>query len=265
MLKRTISSVVISLLFILALALNSLSAYITVAFFALLSGIATYEMLHSTKCVKDKKIALLAALFSAVTLFVLAFYSGYVFIVSVFYAFSVALLALIKHKEVDIKFVAALFAFPIILPYGFMSIYTAFAAYGGRAIMLIINFACINDVFAYLVGVTCGKHKLCPTISPKKTIEGAVGGILAAMIMTAVIILVFCKNPISDLILFEIITPFMCVIGIVGDLFASVIKRSAGIKDYGNLIPGHGGIMDRFDSILLIAPVFLALLRIFVK
>ena len=111
---------------------------------------------------------------------------------------------------------------------------------------------------AYFTGTLIGKHKLCPNISPKKTIEGAVGGIVVGIAFAMVIMLTFDRFNIITL-LFSI--PF-CLLGIIGDLFASVIKRSVGLKDFGNLIPGHGGVLDRFDSMILIAPITEVLLNI---
>ena len=117
---------------------------------------------------------------------------------------------------------------------------------------------------AYFVGVTCGKHKLCPALSPKKTIEGAIGGIVGCMIAVAVACII---NDISfgtkSFWVLTLSTPIFSIMGMVGDISASYIKRHAGIKDYGNLMPGHGGVLDRFDSVLLIAPVFYSLLQFF--
>ena len=104
---------------------------------------------------------------------------------------------------------------------------------------------------AYFVGVTCGKHKLCPNISPKKTVEGAIGGVVSSIVVTVILSLCFSKSLILPIVL---TIPF-CILGMVGDLFASAIKRSVNLKDYGNLIPGHGGILDRVDSIIMIAPL----------
>lgn len=97
-----------------------------------------------------------------------------------------------------------------------------------------------------------GKHKLCPVISPKKTWEGAIGGILGSMILCLVFGLIFMRHA----IVICLIVGFLgSIISMFGDLTASIFKRKMGIKDYGNLIPGHGGILDRFDSILFTAPL----------
>ena len=125
--------------------------------------------------------------------------------------------------------------------------------------MLLVNFASVCDTGAYFVGSFLGKHKLCPNISPKKTVEGSIGGIAASLIVSP--ILAACYGSHGNLAVTLAMTVLLCIVGMMGDLFASVIKRRAGIKDYGNLIPGHGGILDRFDSMLLIAPILYMLMK----
>ena len=122
----------------------------------------------------------------------------------------------------------------------------------GLTVWLVVITAFGTDICAYFAGVTMGKHKLCPIISPKKTWEGAIGGVLGSMILCLIFGLIFMK----DAILLCLIVGFLgSIISMFGDLTASIFKRKMGSKDYGNLIPGHGGIMDRFDSILFTAPL----------
>ena len=116
-----------------------------------------------------------------------------------------------------------------------------------------------NDTFAYFTGVLLGKHKMAPKLSPKKSIEGAVGGVLGAILLGAVYAFVISAK-MSEVIAHPVLVfttaSFLgAFISIVGDLVASAIKRDYGIKDYGNIIPGHGGILDRFDSCIFTAPV----------
>ena len=123
--------------------------------------------------------------------------------------------------------------------------------------LLIFICASVSDVCALAVGMAIGRHKLAPVLSPKKTIEGAIGGIAGSAVVSCLLALVVRQiEKGSDLtILFLIIGIIGSLIGQTGDLAASAIKRNNSIKDYGTLIPGHGGIMDRFDSIIFTAPV----------
>ena len=125
-------------------------------------------------------------------------------------------------------------------------------------LLLLFNFSSVCDMGAYFSGVTLGKHKLCPAISPKKTVEGAVGGVLSSIVVTLILSICFKKAILVPMLL---TIPF-CILGMIGDLFASAIKRSVDLKDYGNLIPGHGGILDRLDSILMISPLLALVMAI---
>jgi phosphatidate cytidylyltransferase len=127
--------------------------------------------------------------------------------------------------------------------------------------LLLFLGAWLTDSAAFFTGFLFGKHKLAPTISPKKTVEGAIGGIV---ITTAVFIIIsFVFNAIPDNsvhvnIFLVAILGFICSIAaIFGDLCSSVIKRECNIKDFGSILPGHGGILDRFDSVLFVAPIVL--------
>lgn len=114
------------------------------------------------------------------------------------------------------------------------------------------------DTCAYCVGVLIGKHKMAPVLSPKKSVEGAVGGVVGAALLGVIYASVF-QQPIWE---YGLICGVGALISMVGDLAASAIKRNQGIKDYGKLIPGHGGILDRFDSVIFTAPVIYFLAKI---
>jgi len=122
----------------------------------------------------------------------------------------------------------------------------------GLMVWLIILTAFGTDIMAYFTGYLFGKHKLCPKISPKKTIEGSVGGIFGSVILCAGFGYVFMPELILHCVVIGVLGG---IISQFGDLTASIFKRKMGIKDYGNLIPGHGGILDRFDSVLFTAPM----------
>ena len=110
-----------------------------------------------------------------------------------------------------------------------------------------------GDTGALYAGTLLGRHKLCPVISPKKTVEGAIGGLVANLVFAWLFILLFFKT-----LSFTSSTFFALIVGVVGqfgDLFESEFKRAAGVKDSSAMLPGHGGILDRLDALLLAAPV----------
>ena len=131
------------------------------------------------------------------------------------------------------------------------------AEMGAVTVWIIFISSSVCDVGAYCVGVLFGKHKLAPVLSPKKTIEGAVGGVVTAALggyLYALWAVYSGSIGQEAYLLFPVFCGICSVFSMVGDLAASAIKRDHIIKDYGSLIPGHGGIMDRFDSVLFTAP-----------
>ncbi|NLD19764.1 MAG: phosphatidate cytidylyltransferase [Clostridiales bacterium] len=119
-------------------------------------------------------------------------------------------------------------------------------------VWLIVITAFGTDVMAYFSGYCLGRHKLCPNISPKKTIEGSIGGILGSIILSGLFGWFFMSDVFIHCLVIGLLGG---IVSQFGDLTASIFKRKMGIKDYGNLIPGHGGILDRFDSVLFTGPM----------
>ena len=130
-------------------------------------------------------------------------------------------------------------------------------------LVFICSWGC--DTCAYCVGMLIGKHKMSPVLSPKKSVEGAVGGVIGAALLS-VFYCVILRNQMGvgtkEIVLIAVITAVGAPISMVGDLTASAIKRNHNIKDFGKLIPGHGGILDRFDSMIITAPIIYYLARI---
>lgn len=135
---------------------------------------------------------------------------------------------------------------------------TRMLANGAYIVWLIFLCSWGCDTCAYCVGVLIGKHKMSPKLSPKKSVEGAIGGVLGSMLLTAIYCVIF-KNAMditqTEIGILAVISGIGALISMVGDLTASAIKRNYDIKDYGTLIPGHGGILDRFDSVIFTAPI----------
>ncbi len=278
---RIISGIVMGAIVAALLAAGFLiSPYFVTAGIAAIAAVAIYELLYNAAGIKNKAAVGTACVYAALGIFALdknvftevlsplyleladpeyvlkhlfSFTVGTVATaISVLYFIFCVFVILKNHKDFDLAKICALCALPI--PYVF-----AFSCLGGVInaedgiyyLLLLLNFSSVCDMGAYFTGVTLGKHKLCPEISPKKTVEGAIGGVASSIIVTVILALCFKKS----LVLPMILTIPLCILGMMGDLFASVIKRSVGLKDYGSLIPGHGGIMDRVDSIIMIAPL----------
>ncbi|MCF0151329.1 MAG: phosphatidate cytidylyltransferase [Firmicutes bacterium] len=143
---------------------------------------------------------------------------------------------------------------------GYFSIHIVLTSENTSWIWLVFLSAFGTDTMAYFTGYFLGKHKLCPNLSPKKTVEGAVGGVLGSMLLCLLYGLLF--EP-SGAVYCAAAGLFASPFAQAGDLIASAFKRKMGIKDYGKLIPGHGGVMDRIDSVLLTAPVIYYVYSVF--
>ena len=156
--------------------------------------------------------------------------------------------------------------------------YSQLLPYNAIGYAFIFAVSALTDVFAFFAGITFGKRKLCPAISPKKTVEGAIGGIFGGLIGSAIVYLVFevwqvfgkglglgihGLSPVNLMLVYLVIGLVGSVLTQIGDLLASLIKRYCGIKDYGTILGAHGGIMDRFDGIMLNA-VFVATVYMFI-
>ena len=130
-----------------------------------------------------------------------------------------------------------------------------------KYIIYLFMITIFSDTFALITGSLIGKHKLCPNISPKKTIEGLVGGVLMGTFVSAAFYHTVI-NPELSLVVLVSVTIALCLIGQLGDLVFSSIKRYYDVKDFSNFIPGHGGVLDRFDSLIFVVFAFIVILEI---
>ncbi len=279
--QRIISGVVMGGIVALVLVLGlTVKSIILTSFVAIIGALGVYELVVNAAKIENLIFKILAVVYTVLMVFLFCSINENLFklnltsyeyfdissfiwaiIASVLYIIVTAILILVKQSEFDLAKIAVICGMPILYAFGFSTIASIIIATGGiYYLLLVLNFACVCDIGAYFVGVSIGKTKLCPEISPKKTVEGALGGIVSSVIVTLVITLCFGYfNKILPALLFTI--P-LCVVGMTGDLFASIIKRKVGIKDYGDIIPGHGGILDRVDSVLFISSLVYCLMLI---
>ena len=258
---RIISGIVMGVIVAAVLAVSYLwLPMVSTVAIALIAAVAGYELIHNAVGIKSKLAVFGAMIYVALAVFCVQLTFWDYFIISILYFLFAVIVVLKNNKDFTLAHISSLCGLPLALGFAFFCLAGVIGIKnnGIYYLLLLLNFSSVCDMGAYFVGVTCGKHKLCPNISPKKTIEGAVGGIVSSIVVTVIITLCFSKSILVPALL---TIPF-CIIGMLGDLFASSIKRSVGLKDYGNLIPGHGGILDRMDSIIMIVPL-LNLLQIY--
>lgn len=235
------------------------------------SVIALYEFCHASGLTSNKKLCITG--YIAAIIIPLAEFLSVQGIQLLMYLYVLALfiLMLADSKKTTFNHIALLSMGLVYIPY-FLShiIYIRSLEYGIFYIWLVFLGACMTDTCAYFSGCLIGGKKLCPTISPKKTIAGAIGGVIGcglSFIIFGLIVNTFFKNAIDgrqfSILLLFILGILSSIVSQIGDLVASVIKRQYGIKDYGDLLPGHGGILDRCDSIIMVAPVvFMFLIKV---
>ena len=232
----------------------------TAILFGVLAAIAAYELLTGTGIVRQARLVIYSALAAVFVAMWSYFGFAIVWMQLAVLVFFVLLFAEMMMDGMKLGFekVAVCFVAGFIVPLLFTSLVRIHKSDYGRFYVLIpFVLAFLSDTGAYFVGCAFGKHKLAPTISPKKSIEGVFGGIFGAilgMVLYCLVLNKFFSFNVSYI--YAIIYGLLGSVGAVfGDLCFSVIKRQTGIKDYGNLIPGHGGILDRFDSMMIVGPL----------
>ena len=253
-----------------------LGGFYAVIMLAAVVGVGSAEIANLYPHEKGKSLSNIVTAMSIMLYVFLSLYSQNpdsietrIFVLPIF--FNIPLLIALfakKYNYVEVVGSSWLSMIFVALPCGIMTMFYNETLMGTDQgwVLLIFAFLLIwvNDIFAYLTGVSIGRHKLCPRISPKKTIEGSIGGAVFTMLFAYVLNrfvlnVFFFDNYMSDIeVLFLALG--VVVFGTLGDLTESMMKRHAGVKDSGNIIPGHGGILDRFDATFMAMPfVFLYL------
>jgi phosphatidate cytidylyltransferase len=228
--------------------------------FSLAAMISVYEMGYVIRA-KGYNPSLLAAYLFAASFYTVNEYFGtfpMLFILASCIVFSIVERILSKTRSTEDCFYALLtYIYPLIF-YIFMVLVSTFKDKALRLTAMLLMFAgpLMGDTMAYFIGILFGRHKLCPLISPKKTIEGSVAGVFGGLLGgTLVYALQGLWNGYFNILQLAVVGLLCGMLGQIGDLFASSIKRWAGVKDFGTIFPGHGGMMDRLDSVLFCAPI----------
>ena len=273
---RVLSGVTLVAFFMAIVVFNRsfpLALNIAIAF---ISALAVFEVIKALE-LSDRWYITVPSMTAAVLVQFCEFQQANIFIYSAFTACIFCAL-LRHHHEITFKEMAVVYSMVVLIPLALQTIVlvrTLSDQHGMFYALVCVFSAWIPDAGAFFAGKLFGKHKLCPEISPKKTVEGAIGGLLGGVIGMTVFKLVADSMahtltvypPIEMAAGPQISWGAVFALGIIGstisqigDLSFSVIKREFGVKDYGNLLPGHGGILDRFDSVTFVAPfVWLAL------
>lgn len=234
--------------------------------------VGTYEMYHTFRK-SEYKNSWGAPLLLCVAIYPLWYFLGYKgILIALSLSICLALAVFTFKAEMELKDLLATI-FSLIYPMAIASLAFAlsrvFPCGGTFAISFAIFLPVFSDTFAYLVGSTLGKRKLCPSISPKKTVAGAIGGLLGSVLCAVTFFLLFDLYAVIPVgyvtfsdsvavraVVFVVLGIVGGVLAEIGDLAASRIKRTMNIKDFGNIFPGHGGVLDRLDSIMFTLVMF---------
>lgn len=258
----------VALLPLLLIIVLAAPKVLTAVLVGVLAAIAAFELLAGTGHIKQAGLIICCAAMAILVALHSYFNVDAVVAKLALVIFWVLIFVEIMASGMTVPFEKAAICFVagILVPY-FLSalIRIHIGEYGRWFVLVPFILAFLSDTGAYFAGRAFGKNQLAPKISPKKTIEGAFGGVAGAILG----MLLFCVI-LRSFFSFEVNYVYALIYGIIGsaasvfgDLCFSVIKRQAGIKDYGNLIPGHGGVLDRFDSMVVVAPLCEVLLIIF--
>lgn len=255
--KRTLSGFLFITLIISSILL---SRFTFASVFAIISGWIVYEFHKISNVQPTVNINPLVGLFGAVLLFCCSFlYASGIKLCPVYtiyglYVVVILISELYRQKANPINNWAYFILGQVLiaLPFALLNFILFIDKWQPLLLLAVFVTIWVNDTGAYVIGVTFGKHRLFERISPKKSWEGFIGGALAALLSGYVFSLLI---PQISLINWFIFSEIVVVFGTFGDLIESLIKRTIGVKDSGNVLPGHGGLLDRFDSMLLAAPV----------
>lgn len=269
---RVISGIVIGL--VLAAVLIPPYGYLLAATLLIVSFISFFELTRATgihkqgqRCNALELSGYISIVVHYAQMVIFRDYKYYIF--SIMFAFFLIMVCYVVNfpKFTATMAITAFFCF-VYAPVNMSFVYLLRMRPYGQYFALIPFIAWVCDTCAYFTGRAFGKHKLVPKLSPKKTVEGAIGGVIGSVLVGLIFGYVLytreTQNP-NVYIVLALITFVGSIIAQLGDLLASGIKRDHNIKDYGQLIPGHGGIMDRFDSVIFVIPCIYFLVAVLIR
>lgn len=261
---RVLSGLLLTVITLLTLILGGDVLFATVVVISLIGMTELYKILEI-----NNQLLGIVGYVAAVAYFALIRFGRADFVTMFTIVFLIALMAVYvftypkyRAEQITLTFFG-LFYVAVMLSYVYQ---VRMLEQGAFLVWLIFGCSWGCDTCAYFVGVTMGKHKMAPVLSPKKSVEGGIGGIVGAALLGAIyaaLINHFAPGINANVILYAAICGVGGAISQVGDLAASAIKRNYNIKDYGKLIPGHGGILDRFDSVIITAPIIFYMATLF--
>ena len=235
---------------------------------------ATYEILHAYGLLKNLPLSIVNFTFSAlVPFFMTPMLSRYVMPITFVYVLAQFIVVIANSKQVQVSQVSTMFFTTFVASFAFSTIAYMKVVHPQHSMFycfIMFIAAWITDTGAYFTGRFFGKHKMAPYISPHKTWEGAVGGVVFSTLGAVIAGLIYQAIAAAggstvgiNFLLLAAAGLTASVIGELGDLSASCIKRQCGIKDFGSIMPGHGGILDRFDSLMFVAPYVFLVVKYF--
>lgn len=256
---RIISAAVAIVLLAVVLWLHS-TIVLNIAL-SLIGTLMVYEVIKAVG-LKNNLLLLLPSILFAFSMPILAiFYNGYIAYIVIAFIYTVICLSVMfkSHNNSNFETIYLVIVQTLMISTSMLSLIIIEDNCGSSSwkhLLLTLCGAWLADTGAYFVGTFFGKHKLCPDISPKKTIEGMLGGFASNAILFMLFGYIFLTDggQVPNYMLLALMGAACAFLGLIGDLSASLIKRKYGIKDYGNIMPGHGGAMDRFDSVVYVAP-----------
>jgi phosphatidate cytidylyltransferase len=267
LIQRTVSGTIYVVLIVVSILWSS---YSFALFFALAMSLAMNEFVHLTNKVGEVEVNRVISIVGALLLFGCSFFNAsfsipfVIFSVYGLYLLIAFIAELFRKKNHPINNWAYFFLgqIYIALPFSLLNFILFISGYQPFILLALFITIWINDTGAYLTGMLFGKHKMFERVSPKKTWEGFAGGAILSVLSSYLL-----YHFIPDFSFFQwlVFSELIVVFGTLGDLCESLLKRTLRIKDSGNIIPGHGGMLDRFDSMLIATPVILIYLNIILK